>query len=158
VAHDWESPKKVCPPDKLQRTLAAINTFGFTYAGEGGEIDYGGRGGGHPGTGLRAPSMPLYNIPQSHRNCILRELRRLGYLTYRWEEDQDEPDQFDVTEAGKEALENVTCPTCATVLRYGMKKNGQRTGERSVITWTDFHYVCLNCKPAYEAVKIEVKA
>lgn len=152
----WESQKKICTPDKLQHVLAAINTFGFKSVGEGGEIDYSGWGGGHPGSGLRAPSMPLYDMPQSHRNCILRELQRLGLLSYRWDDDQEEPDKFEVTTAGKEALENVKCQTCQTVLRYGMKKNGSRTGERTVITWTDFHYVCLKCKPQYDEVKVTV--
>ncbi len=103
-----KSDKKVCDRHTLLRTLEAIYYFGVG-EGEGGRSAvYSGGGESYPGTGLRAPKMPLHNMPKAHRRCVLRHLINKGLI--RQNKDFQ---QLTLTKLGAGLLLELNrCPKC----------------------------------------------
>ena len=100
-----ESKKKTCTRSKLLQTLSAIFTFDIS-EGEGGQIGYG-TSEGYPGTGLRAPGLPLYNMPRSQRHAVIKHLIDNGLITGELDKDEMTYDKLKITDIGKAVLE--TC-------------------------------------------------
>lgn len=137
---ELESKKATCKRFTLLKTLAAIKQFEFTSVGEGGESGYG-SGSGYPGTGLRAPDMPLYNMPASWRNSVIKHLITTGLISGEQDE-EGEWQNFKLTENGLRVLESETCPECNSIFKWYTSHGFTQTGERSGYVTHGRIYIC----------------
>ncbi|MDD3906486.1 MAG: hypothetical protein PHS46_08220 [Candidatus Omnitrophica bacterium] len=79
---DEEIAKKEAEEEAHTRdtTIFAIAELGLTHEGVGGYKGWGG-GDSRPGTGLRAPGMPLYDTRYTARLAVLKNLEARGLLS-----------------------------------------------------------------------------
>lgn len=127
-----KSEKKTCTKEKLLRTLSAIYTFSYS-EGEGGEAGYG-SGDGYPGTGLRHPDMPLYNMPKNQRHAILKHLEEVGAITISDKSDDAQWNGVKITSFGMQILnEHDKCSECGERPEWYVTHGFTQTGERSGI-------------------------
>lgn len=124
-----ESKKKTCTKDRLLRTLSAIFTFDIS-EGEGGQIGYG-YNEGYPGTGLRAPGLPLYQTPRSQRHAIIKHLLDNGLITGELDKDDKAYYRLKVTHLGKAVLEACCIDEYGYSMMWYRRHGYVQTGERS---------------------------
>ena len=125
----FKSDKKTCTQEKLLATLEAIYTF-TSSEGEGGRIGYG-YSEGYCGTGLRHPSMPLYNLPRNQRRAILTHLESKGLITIN-KDDTDEWHDLELTKIGLEIEEAFSiCEQCHTKKEWYQVNGYVQTDVRS---------------------------
>jgi len=106
-----ESKKSTQALPKIQFLLEFVHNFPGIYEGEGGQEDDWGCGRGQPGTGLRSPWGPLYDMPFTWRKSLLNFCIKKGVLRVEKETD------YYVTDLGKQVLEELACKNCHQIRR-----------------------------------------
>ena len=124
--------------EKLLECLRWFYTAGKTGMGEGGEIDYTGHGGGHPGTGLRAPGAPFYELPGASRTHLKLKLQQIGVVT-------GDDDGYRITNKGVHFLEQMDiCSDCGERRwPYLVTSQYHRPGSSVVMHGVRFRYMCV---------------
>jgi hypothetical protein len=126
---------------KIIPTLSAIGELGISFEGQGGkkayyDDDY------EVGTGLRAPSMPLYNTPIKIRHRVLLELESQGCINIKNKEDAFEWTGLTITPQGIRRLRVEVCDNCHTHKDWYHTVHYQQTGPHSGIKTEGLSHLC----------------